>query len=454
MSLSHYEKRFSHLNLNRSGSGGGSSGNGPKASPHKVAMLTAVIDLIENGTITDNRIAFDSTLIAAYTIRFNELRSGSDTNNPHLPFYHLGSEGFWHFKLVPGKLDSWERLKTSPTAGVIRSHVMYVSLDDELYELLRIATVRNHLKNALQQNLIITAQSRKISLQIDTQNDSEVWNWLEYEVCAAEYFSMLTKEMHSIKYKKSAQEKALLKALNNHSAAAIDLQLRRISAILLQMGFPYISKYKPDFKYNVELKDAVLAQLAAQQSTMDDLMPLDESISPPYTTNWENIFDPDLPERIAAVVRPDRKFIARIQDYAKRESMNRHLGKSGENLIYEYEKKRLARAGRDDLANEVEWSSEEKGDGLGYDLKSFAVNDETSEVNEHFIEVKTTVSGKYQPFFVTDNELAFSKKEEHYSLFRVYDFPKTPRFFLLPGPIDRNVDLSSELYKATFTVSS
>jgi hypothetical protein len=444
LSLSHYEKLFSNLNLNRSGS---------KASPHKVAMLSAVMDLIENGTLHDNRIAFDSTLTAAFTIRFNELRSGSDTNNPHLPFYHLGSEGFWNFKLVPGKSDSWNRLKSSPTGGAIRSHVLYAFLDDELFELLRIDTVRNHLKNALHQNLIITDQSRKISLRINNaHDDSEAWDWLEYEVCAAEYFSMLTKEMHSIKYDESAQIRALSKALVNHSTAAIDLQLQHISAILLQMGFPYISRFKPNFKYQIELKEVILAQLAAQQSTMDDLTPINSSIKPPYTTSWENILDLDLPERIAAVIRPDRRFIARIQDYAKRESMNRHLGESGEDFIYTYEKKRLTRAGRDDLANEVEWSSKEKGDGLGYDLKSFVVNDETSEVREHFIEIKTTVSGKYQPFFVTDNELAFSKKEESYSLFRVYDFPKSPRFFQLRGPIDQNVNLSSELYKASFTI--
>jgi hypothetical protein len=330
---------------------------------------------------------------------------------------------------------------------------MYVYLDDELFELLTIGTVRNHLKNALQQSLIITAQSRKISLRIgNTQDDSEVWDWLEYEVCATEYFSMLTKEMHSIKYDESAQSKALLKALVNHSAAAIELQLRQISAILLQMGFPYISRYKPHFKYQHELKEVILAQLAAQQSTMDDLMPLDGAIKPPYTTSWENIFDPDLPERIAVVVRPARKFIARIQDHAKKESMNRHLGQSGEKFIIAYEQQRLTKAGRDDLARDVEWSSDVRGDGLGYDLKSFLVDDDTSEAEDHYIEVKTTVSGKYQPFFVTDNELAFSKKEENYSLFRVYDFPKTPRFFRLPGPIESNVKLTPELFKATFAI--
>jgi hypothetical protein len=76
-------------------------------------------------------------------------------------------------------------------------------------------------------------------------------------------------------------------------------------------------------------------------------------------------------------------------------------------------------------------------------------------VEEHYIEVKTTNNGKYQPFFVTPNELDFSKDAaEHYSLYRVYALNKNPRLFRLPGAIDQHVSLQPELYKASFNRDS
>ena len=54
---------------------------------------------------------------------------------------------------------------------------------------------------------------------------------------------------------------------------------------------------------------------------------------------------------------------------------------SGEDLIVNYEKAVLTEAGRTDLANQVEWVAQTKGDGLGYDIRSF-----TTEYEERFIQ--------------------------------------------------------------------
>ncbi len=67
---------------------------------------------------------------------------------------------------------------------------------------------------------------------------------------------------------------------------------------------------------------------------------------------------------------------------------------------------RLWRTGRDDLLSAVEWTSKEHGDGAGYDIRSF----DGKTDDELFIEVKTTNSGMYQPFLITQNEVAFSEK--------------------------------------------
>jgi hypothetical protein len=102
---------------------------------------------------------------------------------------------------------------------------------------------------------------------------------------------------------------------------------------------------------------------------------------------------------------------------------------------------------RGDLADRVEWSSREAGDGLGYDIKSF---DAVTE-DEHFIEVKTTNGGKYTGFYVPANEFSFSKdRAGKYSLYRVFEFRDRARLFTLDGAIDQYVVLEPSTYKAKF----
>ncbi len=115
-----------------------------------------------------------------------------------------------------------------------------------------------------------------------------------------------------------------------------------------------------------------------------------------------------------------------------------------------FEKHRLAELGRSDLADEVVWASKDEGDGLGYDVRSFSIDSRGKE-DELFVEVKTTNSGKYQPFYISDNEVAFSKQEaRRYALYRVYEFRAAPRFFVLPGSIEKHVNLSANNYRASF----
>jgi len=142
-----------------------------------------------------------------------------------------------------------------------------------------------------------------------------------------------------------------------------------------------------------------------------------------------------------------REFVARHYNYAAREGHNRRLGERGEEFVFRLEKNRLASLGRIDLANEVEWTSKTHGDGAGYDIRSFNVMTD----RELFIEVKTTNSGKYQPFMISDNEVAFS--EEHapqYALYRLFQFKDNPRLFNLEGDLHQHVNLLVREYTATF----
>ena len=165
------------------------------------------------------------------------------------------------------------------------------------------------------------------------------------------------------------------------------------------------------------------------------------------------MLDPRLPERIPVVEPPERNYLARHVNYSQREAENRDLGESGEKFVLEFEQFHLKRVGREDLAREVEWSSKKQGDGLGYDVRSFPIGDDgVAKEEEMFIEVKTTNSGKYQPFYISQNEVEFSREFRHqYSLYRVYDFRKRGRrLYRMPGFVKDHVSLNPILYRAGF----
>ncbi len=103
-------------------------------------------------------------------------------------------------------------------------------------------------------------------------------------------------------------------------------------------------------------------------------------------------------------------------------------------------------AGRDDLVRKVRWVAVEIGDGLGFDVLSFDDQDES----EKLIEVKTTGLGKFFPFYVTGNEVRCSEDmADQFHLFRVFDFGRTPRVYILTGSLKTNCRLEPTQFRAT-----
>lgn len=105
---------------------------------------------------------------------------------------------------------------------------------------------------------------------------------------------------------------------------------------------------------------------------------------------------------------------------------NRKIGYIGEKLVLEHEKNRLIAEGEAKLATLVEHTSEVEGDGTGYDIKSFNKNGSI-----RFIEVKTTKLGLNADFYMSPNEIDFSKENrKNYYLYRLYNLvlkPKPPK---------------------------
>lgn len=143
MSLSYYVDKLKSIRPDRS------SG---RSKPHKVCLMLAVIDLIEQGHIQKNRIFYDDKLKQRFTWHFNRLKAGNDVNSPFLPFHHLQSSGFWSISFKADAKDSYLALK-SPSDAAIRRYVECAFLDDELFDLLKSPITLPTLKSALVSNL-------------------------------------------------------------------------------------------------------------------------------------------------------------------------------------------------------------------------------------------------------------------------------------------------------------
>ena len=94
-------------------------------------------------------------------------------------------------------------------------------------------------------------------------------------------------------------------------------------------------------------------------------------------------------------------------------------GKIGEELVIEFEKRRLKEAGKENLANEVR----KVLDGEGYDI--FSRNIDGSEKK---IEVKTTTGNGETAFPISITEIAFSELNySNYAIYRVFNLDKVKR---------------------------
>jgi len=405
-------------------------------------MLLAVMDLIANKTINNNRIFFDQNLRLSFSHNFNKYRTESDRDSPHLPFFHLRSESFWHHQPKPGRAVAYQGLSTVSGPGELNNNVAYAYLDEALFQLLHNPVVREYLKASLFENLNFDLQRKLLNL-------GDAWDWLECEAVVADYLAMMELELRGERYNKSQHRRELQTKLNNRSDSSMEFKHQNISAIMIELGYPYISGYKPAFNYQQQLKDVILMRLAEVRHVLEKQVDSFIEQEPPQFNEfvWRDVLE-SAPERnILPAQTKTREFTPRFYDFAEREVSNRRMGERGEEFALQFERNRLTLLGRDDLAKEVEWTSKKKGDGSGYDIRS--INPENEK--DLFIEVKTSNCGKYQPFYISENEVAFSKDyAAQYSLYRVFNFKRVPKLFMLPGDISRSVQLVANTYKAFF----
>jgi len=285
--------------------------------------------------------------------------------------------------------------------------------------------------------------SAKISASpmADEEKIGKPWRDDELDAIIADYFAMLTADLAGQKYIKSRHSAALMARIGR-THRSVEFKHQNISAVLDELGLPWIPGYMPKRNYQSAIFNAIDRYLT-QHPEM--LIPTPAShaelvrssavfVEPPSPT----IGGQRIPERLKRLVR---KF-----DPVERDHRNRSLGKAGEAFVVNVERQQLADANRDDLAKRVRWVAEEDGDGAGYDIFSF-----DSHGNERLIEVKTTNGAARTPFFLSRNESELaSERPTEWSIYRVHLFARQPRIFTISPPLENTLRLRPETWRAYF----
>ncbi|MEM8753410.1 MAG: DUF3883 domain-containing protein [Pseudomonadota bacterium] len=282
------------------------------------------------------------------------------------------------------------------------------------------------------------------------------WSDEENDLIVRSYLGMRREELAGRSYNKARARRALMTRIDR-SEASIEFKHRNISFVMRSAGEAAIKGYLPARNIQSSLIDAVARGLADEPDLIhrsiasshgagfgeDPTTWVGKAAEAPLPIGTPPTFSnaPPPPELEESLM------IARRLDAAGRAAANKALGRAGEERALASERAALRSAGRDDLARRVRWTSEEEGDGAGFDIESFA-----PDGSARLLEVKTT-NGDWDrtPFFISRNELRTSaQRADAWVLLRIYDFARTPKAFELRPPLDAHVSLLATNYEARF----
>ena len=121
-----------------------------KPAPHKALLLLSVMDLVEQGIITDSKILLSDILEERFKFHAARYMGNSFIYDPKInyPYYHLRSEPFWELVSTTG--DPVPAISNYSTNN-LKKHIAYARIDTELIQLLK-----DYNKRALLRAILIT----------------------------------------------------------------------------------------------------------------------------------------------------------------------------------------------------------------------------------------------------------------------------------------------------------
>lgn len=280
-------------------------------------------------------------------------------------------------------------------------------------------------------------------------NSGDDWTEDEIRALVEDYFAMLRMDRSGEPYSKAEHNRALQQRLPGRSKGSIEYKYQNVSGVLYDEGFPYIPGYKPARNYQRRvLPDIVMEYLGAGEDDVAQLEQVLDTVAAPQPGSIDvascEVTAPERDLELPHESSPPKQRRARKFDQASKDAANRKLGRAGEDFIVQRERWYLRSQGRTDLAEKVEWVSDTRGDGLGYDILSF----DPATGAEIYIEVKTTNCGQDFPFYASQGEVdASTELGSRYRLYRVFNFSTSPQFYVVAGGLDQGFTLRARTYE-------
>jgi hypothetical protein len=274
----------------------------------------------------------------------------------------------------------------------------------------------------------------------DQEKIGTPWSDDELDAIVTDYFAMLDADLNRRSYVKSHHSTALTERIGR-THRSVEFKHQNISAVLEELGLPWIPGYKPKRNYQTAIFSAIDRHL----SEHGDILYRQAPTAIRGMEDDAEIFVQPPPLK-SAVNWPQLENLVKKFDPVERDFRNRELGNAGEAFVLELERSRLRKMDRADLAKKVRWVSVEDGDGAGYDIRSFEPGGK-----ERLIEVKTTNGAARTPFFITRNECEIAaSRADVWRLYRVHRFAQAPRIFTISPPLEAVVRLRPEAWLASF----
>jgi hypothetical protein len=259
------------------------------------------------------------------------------------------------------------------------------------------------------------------------------WSDIEVELIVADYLNMLIDELSGKPINKAGHRRSLQPLLNNRTEGSIEFKHQNISAVLANIGRPFIKGYLPRFNYQRILEDKVI-QFLIGNVHIEELFKVfsDKDIKIKEETLDFNSLLTD-PPKVTSVNEPAEIYQPKLTkiNFLEREQNNQRIGRAGEEIAIKYERWNLIKIGKENLADKIEWISRDQGDGAGFDILSRYPNGK-----DKYIEVKSTKLSKETPFFFSRNELDFSISHSNdFHLYRLYNIEDKAKMFIKKGDL-------------------
>src|SRR5258705_4700772 len=163
----------------------------------------------------------------------------------------------------------------------------------------------------------------------------------DLDAIVADYFDMLAADLSGQPYVK-ARHSAALMAQIGRTHRSVEFKHQNISAVLDELGMPWIPGYKPKRNYQNAIFDAIDRYLTRNPTILEPAA--SPRVQPPLLTEVF-VTPPILTAANESIPRRLQRLVQKF-DPVERDNRNRALGKAGEEFVVDLERRQLIGAAR------------------------------------------------------------------------------------------------------------